>query len=167
MKRKFNGFVVNKTIKNIVQKNILKSRNIEYIHMSPPTYPGESWIIKSLDSGHAYEIFRPCLKYACCSCPWGLREFFCTHQCAIILQYTDISESMLLEFCGTYFGTNRGGLRAMFEASVPADFFEDKDEESCVILESCNIPDAFEEDNKCGDEELRISQGLTQESALE
>ncbi len=101
------------------------------------------------------------LKYACCSCPWGLRENFCKHQCAIILQNTDISESMLLEFCGTYFGTNRRGLGTMFEASVPDDFFEDEDEESCVVLESCNIPDAFEEKNECGDEELRISQGLT------
>ena len=55
----------------------------------------------------------------------------------------------------------------MFEASVPDDFFEDEDEESCVVLESCNISDAFEEDNECGDEDLDISQGLTQESALE
>ena len=57
-----------------------------------------------------------------------------------------------------YFVTNRGGLGAMFEASVPDDFFEDKDEESCVVLESCNIPDAFEEDNECEDEKLHISQ---------
>ena len=55
----------------------------------------------------------------------------------------------------------------MFEASVPDDFFEDEDVESLVVLESCNISDAFEEDNECGDEDLRISQGLTQESALE
>ena len=55
----------------------------------------------------------------------------------------------------------------MFEASVPGDFFEDEDEESCFVLESCNISDEFEEDNECGDEELRISQGFTQESTLE
>ncbi len=41
MKPKFNGFVVNKTIENIVQKNILKSRDIRSIHMSAPTFPGD------------------------------------------------------------------------------------------------------------------------------
>ena len=75
-----------------------------------------------------------------------------------MLQHTDISESMLLEFCGTYFGTDKGELGAMFEASMPDDDYE----ESCVVLESCNISDTFEENN-----ELRISQGLTQENALE
>ena len=167
MERKFNGFVVNKTIENIVQKSIFKSRDITSIHMSAPTFPGGSWIVKSLDSGHAYEVSRPFFKYACCSCPWGLRGNFCKHQCAIILQHTDISESMLLEFCGTYFGTNRGGLEAMFGASVPDDFFEDEDEESCVDLDTCNISDAFEEGNECGDEDLSFSHGLTQESALQ
>jgi hypothetical protein len=55
----------------------------------------------------------------------------------------------------------------MFEASVPDDFFEDGDEESYSVLESCNIPDAFEEDKEEGEDGLRISQGLTQESSQE
>ena len=55
----------------------------------------------------------------------------------------------------------------MFEASVPDEFFKDEDEKSCDVLKSYNIPNAFEENNECEDEELRISQGFTQESALE
>ena len=140
------AFDVNKTIENFVQKSILKSRDIKSIHMIPPTYAGESWIVKSLDADHSYEVHRPYLKYACCSCPWGLRGNFCKHQYAIILQHTDVSESMLLKFCGSYFGTNRGGLGAMFEAPVPDNFFEDGDEESFSVIESCNIPVTIEED---------------------
>jgi hypothetical protein len=75
--------------------------------MVPPTYAGESWIVKYLDADHSYEVSRSYLKYACCSCPWELRGNFCKHQCAIILQNTEIFDSMLLKFCGTYFGTNR------------------------------------------------------------
>lgn len=46
----------------------------------------------------------------------------------MILQHTDIYESMLLEVYGTYFKTNRRGLGAMFEASVPDDFVKNEDE---------------------------------------
>ena len=142
MERKFNDFVVNKTIENIVQKNILKSKDIKSIHMNPATYTGGSRIVKSLDADHSYKISRPYLKYACCSCPYGLWKNFCKHQCAIILQYIDNSESMLLEFCGTYFRINRGRLEAMFEALVPYDFFENEDEKSYSVLKLCNISDA-------------------------
>ena len=97
MDKKMNGFVVIKSLKTSYKKN-LKSRDIKSIHMIPPTYAGGSWIVKYLDADHSYEVPRPYLKYACCSYPWGLRGNFCKHQCAIILQHTDISESMLLEF---------------------------------------------------------------------
>jgi hypothetical protein len=90
MEKKFNGFVVNKTIENIVQKSILKSRDIKSIHMVPSIYAGGSWRVKSLDADHSYEVYRPYLKYVFCSCPWGLRRNFCKHQCAMILQHTDI-----------------------------------------------------------------------------
>ena len=98
--------------------------------MVPPTYAGRSWIVKFFDANHLYEVSRPYLKYVCCSCPWRLWEILCKQQCAIILQYTYISESMLLEFCGTYFETKRGELGTMFDASVSEDFSGDEVEES-------------------------------------
>ena len=90
----------------MVQKNIFKSRDIKSIHMIPPTYAGGSWIVNYLNVDHLYEVSCP-LKYVRCSCPWGLHEIFSKHQYAIILQHADIYENMLLEFCGTYFRTNR------------------------------------------------------------
>ena len=97
-----------------------------------------------------------------------LRGNFCKHQCAIILQHIDVSCSMLLEFCGTYFGTNRGGLGAMFEVSVPDDFFEDEDEDPIALWNYAIFPDAIGRREKEEVEDgLRISQGLTQESTQE
>ena len=58
MERKFNDFVVNKTIENIVQKNILKSKDSKSIHMNPATYAGGSRIVKSLNADHSYKISR-------------------------------------------------------------------------------------------------------------
>ena len=164
IERKLHDFVVNKIIENIVQKNILKSRDIKSIHMLPPTHAGGSWIVKYLDADYSYKVSRPYLKYVCCSCPWGLQGNFCKHQCAIILQHIDISDSMLLEFCDTYFGTNRRVLRVMFEALLLDDFFEDENEKSYSVLELCNIFDALEEDKEEVEDRLHISQGLTQES---
>ena len=53
----------------------------------------------------------------------------------------------------------------MFETSVPDDLFEDGDEECFGVLISCNIVVAIEEDKEEGEDELRISQGLTEESS--
>ena len=52
MERKFNGFVVNKSIEDILRKNILKSRDIMSTYTVPPTYLDGSWKVKSL-----YTIF--------------------------------------------------------------------------------------------------------------
>ena len=49
----------------------------------------------------------------------------------------------------------------MFEALVPDEFFEDEDEESYNVLESCNISDAFEDDKEKCEEEFCISPGFT------
>ena len=85
MERKFNGFVVNKAVEDIFRKSIIKAKDILSSHTIPPTHPGGSWRVKSLNTYFFYEIDRPYSKFACCSCPWGLRGNFCKHQCAIIL----------------------------------------------------------------------------------
>lgn len=35
----------------------------------------------------------------------------------------DVMKSHLLEYCGSYYGPNRGGLEAMFQTSICAPFF--------------------------------------------
>jgi hypothetical protein len=47
--------------------------------------------------------------YACCSYKWAIWGNLCKHQIVIILLSTNIFKSILLEFYGTYFGSQRGG----------------------------------------------------------
>lgn len=55
---------------------------------------------------------------------------------------------MLLEYCETYFKTNKRRLSAMFDASVPHNFFENRDEESYSDLKISNIFEVKEEETK-------------------
>ena len=96
MERKFNGFVVNKAVEDIIRKSIIKARDILSTHTIPPTHLGGSWKVKSLYTKFFYEVDRPYSKFACYLCPWGLRGNFYKHQCAIILQNTDIFENVLV-----------------------------------------------------------------------
>ncbi len=54
--------------------------------------------------------------YACCSCKLAIWGNLCKHL-AIILLTTNILKSTLLEFYGTYFGSQRGGLNVLFTTS--------------------------------------------------
>jgi len=49
----------------------------------------------------------------------------CKHQLAIIKVFTDILWGVMLEFLGAYYGSLRGGIKAMFELSIPIDPFKD------------------------------------------
>ena len=51
----------------------------------------------------------------------------CKHQLAIIKAFTDIPWDVMLEFLGTYYGSLRGGIEAMFELNIPINPFEDGD----------------------------------------
>ena len=55
----------------------------------------------------------------------------CKHQLGIIKASTDISWGVILEFFGTYYGSLRSGIEAMFELSVPINPFEDGDVHDC------------------------------------
>ena len=79
----------------------------------------------------------PFVDYACCSCEFALRGNFCKHQIAILLKFLpDCRPSSILEYCGTYYGTERGGLKAL-----------------CLYSKSLDITD-FEEELK---EDIKIS----------
>ena len=77
---------------------------------------------------------NPFVDYACCSCEHALRGNFCKHQIAILLKFLpDCRESSILEYCGTYYGTQRGGLKALCLFSKPheiSDFEEELDEDA-------------------------------------
>ncbi len=49
-------------------------------------------------------VIKPYTMYACCSYEWAIKNNLCIYQIATILLTLDISESIFLEFCGTYYG---------------------------------------------------------------
>lgn len=102
-KQKFNGFVVNKVIEDILRRSVLKARNILYIHTVLPTYPSGSWKVEYFDTKYLYEVNRSYFKFACSLSLWGICNFFVSinvpscYKIPIILQKK--------EFCKTYYGT--------------------------------------------------------------
>lgn len=72
-----------------------------------------------------YVVPNPYTIYACCSCKWAHWGNLCKHQIAIILLTINISEVTFLEFCGTYFGSQRGGLSALFTRPIVDDLIVD------------------------------------------
>ena len=64
-----------------------------------------------------------------------MRDNFCNHQIVILLKFLpDYYESSILEYCGTYYGTQHGGLEALYLISKPHDisnFEEELDENAC------------------------------------
>ena len=49
------------------------------------------------------------VDYVCWSCVHALRGYFCKHRIAIFLKFLpDCRETSILEYCGSYYGTQRG-----------------------------------------------------------
>jgi hypothetical protein len=89
------------------------------------------------------------------------------HQIAIILLTTNILESTLLEFYGTYFGSQRGGLDVLFTTSSMNglilasndhgdDDDDDKDGEVQLHVDVCGCFQFPDENIPSGDDLLTI-----------
>ena len=150
--RKVNGFVLNKHFERIVANGIAKANAIPIQHVQRhPSIEG-AWQVHSQSAlGRWYGILDPYTKYTSCSCEWAIRGNMCKHQLAVIKSSTDISWDDMLEFLGTYYGSLRGGLEAMFEHNVPIDPFEDldgdEDEEDVEDITNTNynfVPQDFD-----------------------
>ncbi len=61
-----------------------------------------------------YKVPLPFTKYACCTCEWVLCENLCKHQVAIFLTCTNLTKENIIQYCGTWYGSNCGGFVAMF-----------------------------------------------------
>ena len=130
--RKLNGFVLNKRVENIVAIGITKAMTILLEHIRRHETPIEGCQVQSQNTpGRWYDVIDPYTSYASCSCEWCIRGNMCKHQLGIIKASTDISWGVILEFFGTYYGSLRSGIEAMFELSVPINPFEDGDVHDC------------------------------------
>ncbi len=56
----------------------------------------------------------PFIEIFCCTCEWALRRNMCKHQIVVFLTCIDISQEDVIHYCGTWYGSHRGGLGHMF-----------------------------------------------------
>ena len=146
--KKFNDFILNKRMENIVANDIIKAKTIPLEHIRRHETPMRGWQVQSQDiPGRWYDVIDPYTSYASCSCEWCIRGNMCKHQLAIIKASTDIPWGVMLEFLGTYYGSLRGGIEAMFELSIPINPFEDGGVHECGDnIDNTDILEDNEED---------------------
>ena len=116
--RKFKGFILHKKFETIVDKNIKKINNIFNYDTLTLIFWDNRWVVKSQTPTILPQWYflrsNPYLDYVCCSSEHVLRGNFCKHQIVILLKFLlDCYESSMLEYCGTHYGTQRGGLEAL------------------------------------------------------
>ncbi len=113
------GFMKNKVMAWLVVANVDKTNQIPHTNVISPTFEGDDgddvWRVWSQHHfGVIYNIHASFTKYASCTYKWALWGNFCKHQIVILLTGTDFTTENIIEYCGTYYGMHRGGLKCMF-----------------------------------------------------
>jgi len=113
MKKK--GFI-NKVMEAIITQSVEKAALIPPTQVYQPTLESDgAWGVQSQRLPNViYAVKIPFTKIFCCTCEWALRGNMCKHQIAVILTCTDISQEDIIHYCGTWYGSHRGGLGHMF-----------------------------------------------------
>jgi hypothetical protein len=57
---------------------------------------------------------HPFIEYASCTNEWDMWGNLCKQQIVIILMVMDVTHEDVIEYCGTWYGSNHGRLLAMF-----------------------------------------------------
>ncbi len=61
-----------------------------------------------------YKVPFPFTKYICCTCEWVLCGNLCKHQVVIISTCIDFNKENIIQYCGTWYGSDCGGFATMF-----------------------------------------------------
>jgi len=70
--------------------------------------------VKLTPSNVTHKIHAPFIEYASYTCEWALQSNFCKHQIVVLLTCINLTTDNIIEYCSTYYGTHRGGLKNMF-----------------------------------------------------
>ncbi len=110
-----------------------KAALIPFTHVYQPTLESDgAWGIWSQCLLNViYAVKFPFTEIFCCTCEWALRRNMCKHQIVVILTCTNISQKDIIHYCGTWYGSHRGGLGHMFvdPRHIPADMESNDDDE--------------------------------------
>jgi hypothetical protein len=79
-----------------------------------------------------YKVPFPFTKYAYNTCEWALRGNLCKHQVAIFLTCTDLTKENIIQYCGTWYGSDRGGFAAMFANPTYLHIYDNESDDETV-----------------------------------
>jgi len=116
---KKHGFIRNKVVERIVKMSVEKATLIPHTNVTHGiddlNETGHAWMVQSQQHlNMTYKVPLPFTKYVCYTCEWALCGNLCKHQVAIFFTCTDLTKENIIEYCGTWYGSNRGGFATMF-----------------------------------------------------
>jgi hypothetical protein len=121
----------------IITWSVEKIALIPCTHVYQPTFESDgAWGLWSQCLPNVtYVVKFPFLEIFCCTCEWALQRNMCKHQIVVILTCIDIFQEDILHYCGTWYGSHRGGLGHMFvdPQHIPNDI-ESNDNDKMNIL---------------------------------
>ncbi len=114
MKKK--GFIKNKVMEAITTQNVENATIIPFTRLYQPTLKSDgAWGIQSQHLPNViYVVKFPFIEIFCCTCEWALQRNMWKHQIVVILTCIDIFQKDIIHYCGTWYGSHRGGLGHMF-----------------------------------------------------
>jgi hypothetical protein len=86
------------------------------------------WNQQHLNMTHKVPL--PFTKYVCYTCEWALCGNLCKHQVVVLLTCINLTKKYIIQYCGTWYGSDRGGLAAMFvDPTYLHIFYNESDDE--------------------------------------
>ncbi len=116
---KKHGFTRNKVVECIVKTNVEKATLIPHNNVTrgidDSNETSHAWMVQSQQhSNMTYKVPFPFTKYVCCTFEWALCGNLCKHQIAIFFTCINLTKENIIQYCGTWYGFDRGGFTAMF-----------------------------------------------------
>jgi len=116
---KKHGFIKNKVVEHIVKTSVEKATLILHTNITHGiddlNETGHAWMVQNQQYlNMTYKVSLPFTKYVCCTCEWALCGNLCKHQVAIFPTCTDLTKENIIQYCGTWYGFDRGGFATMF-----------------------------------------------------
>jgi hypothetical protein len=133
LEMKIRGFIKNKVMEAIITENMEKTTFISFTHVYQLTLESDgAWGVWSQRLPNVIYTMRfPFPEIFCYTCEWALRGNMCKHHIMVILTCLDIFQENIIHFCGTWYGSHRGGLGHMFvdPRHIPNDMESNDDDE--------------------------------------
>jgi len=76
-----------------------------------------------------YKVPFPFTKYVCCTYEWALHGSLCKHQVAIFFTCTDFTKKNIIQYCGTWYGSDHGGFATMFMDPIYLHIYDNESDD--------------------------------------